>query len=114
VTDTWDEVACRARLAVADGPSVIACRELGRHAADDLRAALAEIDRLREIVRGLSERVAAQSDLLARRAEGCLECDRLRATLLPFAAFARFEMDPARLPTVADFEAAAAALGGRP
>jgi hypothetical protein len=83
-TWTWDEAACRARLAAAAKPyDVIACRELDRHVCADLQAALAEID-------------------------------RLRAALRPFAGFARSGMDPARMPTVADFEAAAAALGGLP
>jgi hypothetical protein len=84
MADTWDEAACRARLAAAMS---VDATEGGRlsftaHAPADLRRALAEVD-------------------------------RLRATLLPFAGFARSEMDPARMPTVADFEAAAAALGGR-
>jgi hypothetical protein len=137
MADTWDEAACRARLAaVTPGPWVIGglfptgwrldrgstpigqrCHDFvgvlrresdaifSAHAAADLGAALAEIDRLRakleeadgviaaatsaiteqlhravalgrecdrlqEVVRGLSERVAAQSELLSCRAEG--------------------------------------------
>jgi hypothetical protein len=118
-TWTWDEAACRARLAAykanASAHDVLQCasnlrafaawQEIVRHAPTDLGAALAEIDRLRakleeadgviaaatsaiteqlhravalgrecdrlrEVVRGLSERVAAQSELLCCRAEG--------------------------------------------
>jgi hypothetical protein len=65
MADTWDEAACRARLVAADQPhDIVACRELDRHAAADLEAALAALD--------------------AARAE----CDRLRAALRPFAAVA--------------------------
>jgi hypothetical protein len=56
VADTWDETGCRARLAgVARPYDVIACRELDRHAAADLEAALAEIDRLRAALMRVQE-----------------------------------------------------------
>jgi hypothetical protein len=103
VTDTWDEAACRARLAAAaEVYDIIACRELDRHAVDDLRGALAALD--------------------AARAE----CARLRAALRPFAALAaRPEVRDwsggcglvvygLGTPNLDDCRRAAAALGGRP
>jgi hypothetical protein len=100
VADTWDEAACRARLAAykanASAHDVLQC---AWHAPADLQAALAALD--------------------AARAE----CDRLRAALLPFAEFAdKFGpgyIDPEKVTsphkdiylTLGDFRRAAAALG---
>jgi hypothetical protein len=118
VADTWDEAACRARLAVvaSTDASVVACLSFSAHAPSDLRAALAEIDRLRakldEADGVLAAAAAAIVEQLNRAVAAEREIDRLRAALRPFAGFARSEMDPVRMPTVADFKAAAAALGG--
>jgi hypothetical protein len=43
MADTWDEVACRARLAAAV-PDFAAWQELVRHTPTDLRGALAALD----------------------------------------------------------------------
>jgi hypothetical protein len=126
VADTWDEAACRARLMVAPDPPLSPW-------VTELRGALAALDAAREECGRLRARLeecrligVGESDFVKellrlkaecghwqrKWAEGREEVDRLRAALRPFAGFARSGMDPARLPTIADFEAAAAALGG--
>jgi hypothetical protein len=103
VTDTWDEAACRARLAAYKAnASVHDVLQCAWHAPADLRAALAALD--------------------AARAE----CDRLRAALRPFAAVAaRPEVRDwsggcglvvygLGSPNLGDCRRAAAAIRGRP
>jgi hypothetical protein len=92
--DTWDEAACRARLAAAaEVYDVIACRELDRHAVDDLRGALAEIDRLRAALKPFAE--------LARRPE--YQSWPGNASLVIYGTFGAPNLD--------DCRRAAAALG---
>jgi hypothetical protein len=117
MADTWDETGCRARLAAVT-PGEWTHRQTGRAGLHNVEDLVECGDLLIAVTPGVgTDRAAiarfiahAPADLRAALAE----IDRLRAALLPFAAFARSEMDPARMPTVADFAAAAAALGGRP
>jgi hypothetical protein len=98
VADTWDEAACRARLAVvaSTDASVVACLSFSAHAPSDLRGALAEIDRLRarleecrligvgesDFVRELLRLKAECGHWQRKWAEGREEIDRLRAALI--------------------------------
>jgi hypothetical protein len=115
VADTWDEAAWRARLAAADQPhDVVACRELDRHAAADLEAALAvldaaraEIDRLRAKLDEADGVIAAATSAITEQLNRAValrcECDRLRAALGPFAALARgHDSDSEYSPVVVD------------
>jgi hypothetical protein len=129
-TWTWDEAACRARLMVAPDHPISPW-------VTDLRGALEEIDRLRAKLDEADGVIAAATSAITEQLNRAValrrECDRLRAALRPFAAWAaRFQPPPYHAPgwddghvvcadtydrtapTLGDCRRAAAALGGRP
>jgi hypothetical protein len=129
VADTWDEAAWRARL-TADDTKFPSPPFSAMPLRKDLRAALAEIDRLRAKLDEADGVIAAATSAITEQLHRAValrrECDRLRAALRPFAAVAaRPEVRDwsggcglvvygLGSPNLDDCRRAAAALGGRP